>query len=573
MVKTEALEKILSYISNNYADDDPLINSSYKIKRGSDPTTGFKIYQDKKITDFYALEIDPENKGKEIVSISYFDRLKYNAMGSKGREKLIFKLNKKYLKLKENELEKLVTQDQISSIEKKTNDLYFKVNQINHELNNANIYHEETFQNNPTIENPNSYNEQHFKNTKKNEYLEKRNDLLNDHYKKNPAKRLIISLKNVSTSDVMGYISDVSDKINKMYPNTELHFLNSLPIMALTGNPKEIEQIAKTLNNRRSRLNFGNLNNDLIRYAEFDQICFLPEIGSNYKQMRFNTKEVLWNLKNIGADIAQGITKGKGSKVGIIDTGIDYSHKELSQCFDPNNLGFNFIDNSNNPFDDHGHGTHVAGTVAGLDIGVAPEVQLFGLKVLDSQGYGYTYDVMAAVNWAIQNKLDVINLSLGSSAYLNAEQELYNEAFNSGLLTVASAGNSYNREYNYPASYQNVISVAAVDRNNNHADFSTYNDMVDIAAPGVGILSSIPNDQYAEYSGTSMSSPHVTGVASLIKSLDDLYPEEIEEILNNSSKYLGDEIYFGSGLVQAHDALNLIENLKIKTGGYNGRNK
>jgi subtilisin len=558
MVKNKELEKILNYISNNYDVEEPNINPAFETINGLDETTGLKIYYDKTITDFYALDVEENsNNSKEIIKINFFDRMNYKFSNPSKKKKLIKKFNQKYIKPKENELKNLVTNEKISKIEKKTNEVFNKVNLISYQLDNAEILKNEQIIER-RYENKNSQDSI-------SKSLKLKQELINEYTKKNANRKLIISLKKIPTTDLKAYISEISNKISSNYPNTELQYLNNLPIMALTGSQKEIQNIARDLKNRRYRLNnLSSLDQNIIRYIEMDQIYFLPELGNEFKTIRLKNDDVLWNLKNIQADLAQEITKGNGIKIGIIDTGIDYNHKELINLFNKNNLGYNFIDQSNNPMDDHGHGTHVAGTVGGIKTGIATSCQLYALKVLNSQGYGSSYDVMSAVSWAIENNLDIINLSLGSNQYLNVEQELYNEAFNSGLLTVAAAGNSYDNSYSYPASYQNVISVAAVDRNNEHAEFSTHNDMVDIAAPGVSILSSIPGDKYATYSGTSMATPHIAGVSALIKSLEEFYPEELEEILNESSKYLGDKNYFGSGLVQANDALDFIEDYIIK---------
>ena len=585
MVKNNALEKILDYISTDYKVADIDIQPVYKVKRGVD-NNGLKIFYDKKITDYYSLEINAD-ENKHIVKVSWFDKLRYNSLSSNAKAKFLDKLNLKYLQKKEDELEHLVNNEKLSNLEQKTNEIYSTVNSISGRLND-NLNYEEILNKidelneklSSEINNGNGSNNYNKRsrsngslkrgrqNYEKQNYekriIERRESILNDYVKNNPNKRLIIYLNDVPTSDFSSFMSEISEKISHQYPGTSASFLNSFPIMALNGEPKDIERIAKNLGNKNIVLNnLNSLGDNIIRSIEFDNLYFLPEIGTTFNLKRYNN-DVLWNLKNIGADIAQQIVKGEGIKVGVIDTGIDYNHKELINCFDKNNLGFNFIDNSNDPFDDNGHGTHVAGTISGNKVGVAPKAQLFGLKVLDSSGVGSTYNVMAAVNWAMNNNLDIINLSLGSSTYLYAEQELFTKAFQSGVLTIASAGNSYGSKYNYPASYNNVISVAAVDRNNRHADFSTHNDMVDISAPGVNVLSSLPNDKYAEYSGTSMSAPHVSGVSALIKSYERLLPEDIENLFFESSMELGDSDYYGMGLVKADEALDLIDELFSK---------
>ena len=217
--------------------------------------------------------------------------------------------------------------------------------------------------------------------------------------------------------------------------------------------------------------------------------------------------------------------------VGVIDTGIDGDHEDLAANMHPT-LGYDFINGDDNADDDHGHGTHVAGTIAavgnnGIGVsGVAWNVQLVPLKIFNAGGFTSTSAILGAINYAINNDIKITNNSWGGGGY---SQVLYNTILNAqhaGHLFIAAAGNyAQNNDVSpfYPASYDldNIISVAASDHNDNLASFgwvgSHYGGTsVDIAAPGKDIYSTTIGDTYDYKSGTSMAAPHVAGAAALL---------------------------------------------------------
>jgi len=294
--------------------------------------------------------------------------------------------------------------------------------------------------------------------------------------------------------------------------------------------------------------------------ARLAKTYFIPEMMISEKHSRNSHKRMsnseFYHLEQIGAYAAQQITQGEGVRVLIPDTGVDYTHQELSLVFSKPDRGYNFVDDNDDPFDDNGHGTHVAGLLSGLNPGVATKCNPYSAKVLNAAGYGSEVAIVRAIEWGIDNNIDLISMSLGSSEPSQLEREVIDAAVSRGILIFAAAGNE---EYGatYPAAYSGVISVAAVDSENEHAWFSNIHKTVDLSAPGVDVLSCIPGNSYAQLSGTSMATPLAAGVGVLLVSLkNQLGPEEYENLLKQSCEKLGlGEEYgkekYGAGLVRA----------------------
>ncbi|AMX03149.1 S8 family serine peptidase [Microbulbifer thermotolerans] len=233
--------------------------------------------------------------------------------------------------------------------------------------------------------------------------------------------------------------------------------------------------------------------------------------------------EAVWNLdridqrnKNYDGKYTYDRT-GSGVNAYIIDTGIRISHSEFEGRA---KAGWDFVLNQvGDGTDCHGHGTHVAGIVGGKTYGVAKAVTLTALRVLACDGYGSNDDVIAALEWVIQNgkKPGVINMSLGSGASLAVDTAVKN-AINAGFAVVAAAGNEAQDACNRsPARAKEVITVGATDRNDRVAWFSNYGQCLDVWAPGVDIISADSSSDKASIlrDGTSMAAPHVTGIAAL----------------------------------------------------------
>jgi thermitase len=239
-----------------------------------------------------------------------------------------------------------------------------------------------------------------------------------------------------------------------------------------------------------------------------------------------------WAWAKIQAYQAWDLVTGSSTvKVAVVDTGIDNSHPDLP----PVVLQKDFINNDNNAEDDNGHGTHVAGTIGALTnngVGVSGmnwNVSLIAAKALDASGSGSYTAIANAIIWAADNGAKVINLSLGGSVGSTTLKNAVDYAWNKGVVLACAAGNNGTKAKSYPAAYTNCIAVAATDQNDAKASFSQYgSSWVDVAAPGVAILSTMPdttvylNTAYGYYTtydalnGTSMATPHVAGLAGLV---------------------------------------------------------
>jgi len=276
-------------------------------------------------------------------------------------------------------------------------------------------------------------------------------------------------------------------------------------------------------------------------------------------------QSVPWGVTRIGASTLQaGGNKGTGVKVGIVDTGIYYSHPDLDGNYKG---GYDFVNLDADPLDDNGHGTHVAGTVAAEDnsegvVGVAPEAWLYAVKVLNASGSGYYSGIILGLQWCVDNGVQVANMSLGGSSDSSTLHAACDNAYAHNVVLVAAAGNSGNAagqgdNIGYPARYSSVIAVGATQQNDTRASFSSTGPNLELVAPGVSILSTYLNNGYATGSGTSMASPHVAGVAALVIASGVSSAADVRSRLDTTADDLGaagfDNLY-GNGIVDAVEA-------------------
>jgi type VII secretion-associated serine protease mycosin len=234
--------------------------------------------------------------------------------------------------------------------------------------------------------------------------------------------------------------------------------------------------------------------------------------------------EQQWGLRNILAEQAWDITTGAEMVVAVIDTGVDGGHPDLRGKVLP---GFNALSGGSNAGDDNGHGTAVAGLIAantdnGIGIaGLCWGCRILPVKVLDARGRGDDAGVAAGIRWAADNGARVINLSLGGAGESQVLREAVDYAVGKGALLVAASGNERDagNPISYPAAYPGVLAVGATGNSDAITGFSNTGDYLDIAAPGVGLWTTLPNGQYGPPNGTSFSSPYVAGAAALVLTL------------------------------------------------------
>ncbi len=256
-------------------------------------------------------------------------------------------------------------------------------------------------------------------------------------------------------------------------------------------------------------------------------------------------------------DLADGIWTNPGE---IPDNGLD----DDGNGFIDDVHGWDFADEDNDPSDDYGHGTHVAGIVAarinnnqGI-AGMAGGATIMPIDVFRG-GIGTYADLIQAIVYATDNGADVINMSLGALSYSRGEEAAVEYAWRRGVVLVAAAGNNGNNAWHYPAAHEHVIGVAATNAADQRVGFSSFGPFVSVSAPGYAILSSFPGGQYRSMSGTSMATPHVSGLAALILSRNPtLTNAQVRSIIETTADDLGApdwDPYYGFGRINAARAL------------------
>ena len=317
-----------------------------------------------------------------------------------------------------------------------------------------------------------------------------------------------------------------------------------------------------------------------------------------------------WALKKIQAFDAWNITEGSDSIIiGLIDTGVDYLHpdlknkiyynpgetgtdkngknKETNGIDDDGNgfiddyMGWDFTDRSgfpfdstsgdylnwdNNPMDDNGHGTYIAGIIAAETnnligiAGAAPKVRILNVRAFDPSGYGEEDDVAAAILYAVKMGAKVINMSFGDTQFSYVLRDVIRYAYSKGVVLVASSGNSGDDEPHYPSGYSEVICVGNSTENDDVNPTSNYGSTIDLVAPGTDILTTAKGGGYALVSGTSASAPFVSATAGLLLSLGNFSNEEVKQILKSTADDIdqpGWDIYSGAGRLNMFKAVSV----------------
>jgi serine protease len=380
--------------------------------------------------------------------------------------------------------------------------------------------------------------------------------------KPKPAKRYIVTLKEQAfaqslpfTRTAEGMRSFKQAQFAELAADISSEVVNSLPNINAFAIELDQQQLAALQSD------------DSVAEIEEDPIRYLAAESVPYGITMVQANQLSDNLSG-------------NRKVCIMDTGYTLNHPDLPSTGITGSDGYGSNDTGNWYNDGNGHGTHVAGTIAAIGgngqgvVGVNPSGQL-GLHIVkvfnDSGNWAYGSDLIKAIEQCQQAGANVTSMSLGGSGSSNAERQAFANSYAQGMLHIAAAGNGGNSSLSYPASYDSVVSVAAVDSSENKASFSQYNAQVEIAAPGVSVNSTWNNNGYKSISGTSMATPHVSGVAALVWShFPNCSNQQIRDALNATAKdkgSVGRDNSYGHGIVQAKAAYDYLAASDCGGGG------
>lgn len=228
-----------------------------------------------------------------------------------------------------------------------------------------------------------------------------------------------------------------------------------------------------------------------------------------------------WNITAFDLPNTWQFTQGEGVVIAVLDTGCDLDHPDLKENLLP---GKNFVNTKKPPADGNGHGTHITGTLVASNndigiVGVCPKAKVRPVKVLDDKGNGNLLNVSRGIRWAVRQGVDIISMSLGAPVRVQQVRKAIQFAASKGIPTFVAAGNAGNtKKVFFPANYPETIAIGAIDKDFKRAKFSNTGENLDFMAPGVDIMSTVPDNWYATLSGTSMATPFAVGVAALVLS-------------------------------------------------------
>ena len=266
----------------------------------------------------------------------------------------------------------------------------------------------------------------------------------------------------------------------------------------------------------------------------------LPFIRQNVYGLDPSIAQIIgWEINRFNIQGQWRFSKGENTTIAVIDTGCDLDHPDLK-----NNLlqGINILDSKKDPIDDHGHGTHVSGSISAEDngcgmVGVSPKSKIIPIKALDASGNGNNKSIAKGIIFAADNKCDFITMSLGSPIDSNDIHQAIKYAIKKGCIIFCAAGNyGENSPIMYPAKYPETIAIGSIDRNLNRSDFTCKGEELDFLSPGQDIFSCVPDNGYAIMSGTSMANPFAVGCASLL--LSYARSQNKEHLLKTKQDYI-----------------------------------
>jgi len=306
-----------------------------------------------------------------------------------------------------------------------------------------------------------------------------------------------------------------------------------------------VERVTTAENKLLGMVHFARIDADKkvkwLNNADFTAPVGLADIATNMRSLKAAAPaldpRVPWGVARVGAPQEWSSSQGDGAAIGVIDTGIDATHPDLQGQVAG---GVNVVDaaHPDDWADDEGHGTHVSGTIAakgaGL-FGVAPKAKLYAIKVLDKDGNGDYSSVIAGIQWAMDHKIKIINMSLGADEGSDPLHRAVQAAVAAGVTIIAASGNT-GGAVGYPGAYPEVIAVGASDSSDHIAPFSSRGPQVAFIAPGVDVLSAKMGGGYTTMSGTSMACPHITGLAALAWSLGAHDPASLRAALTKAAR-------------------------------------
>ena len=273
-----------------------------------------------------------------------------------------------------------------------------------------------------------------------------------------------------------------------------------------------------------------------------------------------------WEYDAIGVDNLIVNNTSNTIKIAVIDSGIinnDYLNPYISN-------GYNFINNNTDCTDTYGHGTKVSGILVDLARQTNLNIKLIPLKVVNENGTSTSDNIVKAINYAIIQKVDIINISLANENNIETVENAIRNAQTNNIIVISGSGNKSNANYSYPASYNNVLSIGSVNQNQEVSWFSNFNDKIDTTAPGEKVTTMELNGLYGLHSGTSLSTPFVTFEVALVKAYyPTLTNNQIIKVINETAIDKGDigfDYHYGNGIVNYKNAIdNAYEALKEYT--------
>lgn len=331
-----------------------------------------------------------------------------------------------------------------------------------------------------------------------------------------------------------------------------------------SGNLKERKQVTQEI----EKLVFDTEEEEAAIQKALESQPFVERVERDVERYLLETPNdpyftAQWWLPHVHAPSMWSLASAapKDTVVAVIDTGIEDTHEDLQNRIAP--AGYNFFHGDDDVTDIHGHGTRVAGVVAaemnngvgGIGVAGSFNTSVLPLKVLHAGDVSYVSALIQAIDYAVAQDVEVINLSLGGPQISTLENEAIQRAIEAGIVVVAAAGNDAlkGNPVNYPAAYDNVFSIGAVNRQNTRASFSAYNDYVDFVAPGESITTTTLAGKYASVSGTSFAAPIVAGTVAAMRALDPLLTiEEVGGLLKTTATdlgALGRDAHYGDGLI------------------------